>query len=90
MNNLKRITLLPNHLKAIQLTEDNLEHVESLCKGSIKGTRLPRSERLIHFWDKIRDTEAELNISDWLVEIAFEKYKVFTNDEFNVLFKIEE
>lgn len=51
---------------AVQLTVDQLELVEKICNGSIKGIKLPRKDRIIHFY--FGDQEHELSMTDWYVE----------------------
>lgn len=51
---------------AVQLNIDQLELVEKLCNGSIKGIKLQRKDRIINFY--FSDQEHELGMTDWYVE----------------------
>jgi hypothetical protein len=53
-------------IEAFPLTVDTLEAVESWCHGAIKGTRLPREERIIH----IQTLEGEMTarIGDFVIK----------------------
>jgi len=49
----------PVVIEAMQLTPESLEVVETFCGGAIKGTALPRPERIIH----IQTLEGEMTAS---------------------------
>ncbi len=55
----------PIVIDAEQLTEGNLENLENWCGGSIKGTRLHRSERVIDV--QTLAGEVRVNIGDWII-----------------------
>lgn len=56
----------PVVVEARQLLEENLEEIETWCKGAIKGTLLPRHERIIH----IQTLEGEMTarIGDFVIQ----------------------
>ena len=56
----------PVVIEARQLTVFNLEELEAWCKGSIKGTRLPAKERIIHI--ETLEGEMTANIGDWIIK----------------------
>jgi hypothetical protein len=56
----------PVVIEARQLTVDNLESVEEWCKGSIKGTALPREERVIDIYTL--EGEMRADIGDWVIK----------------------
>ena len=63
----------PVVIEAQQLTAVNLEFVEAWCKGSIKGTVLPREERVIDIFTL--EGEMRADIGDWIIKgIAGEFY----------------
>lgn len=51
---------------AVQLTVDNMEEVERMCNGRIRGTKLPPKERIVQF-DSIWEGEKEIKVDDWLI-----------------------
>lgn len=71
-------------IAAIRLDAGNLEEVEALCNGHIKGTKLPREERIIHF--NARGEEHEIRMGDWLVCDRGNLY-VYNSEHFNGLFE---
>jgi hypothetical protein len=57
---------LPIAIQALRLTSSNLEQAEEWCKGSIKGTKLPREKRSID----IQTLEGEMRAEqgDWIIK----------------------
>lgn len=56
----------PVVVEANLLTEDNLYTMETWCNGSIKGTKLPKNQRVIHI--QTLEGEMEANIGDWIIK----------------------
>ena len=56
----------PVVIEAFHLTEDNIEALERWCGGSIKGTLLPRLERVIDI--QTLEGEMRANIGDWVIK----------------------
>lgn len=52
---------------ATKLTVDNIEDVEKLCRGQIKGTQLPIEERVIDFYAPEQDMEYRIEMGEWYV-----------------------
>lgn len=50
----------PVVIEARELTVDNLEELEAWCKGSIKGTKLPREQRVIDIQTLEGEMRAEI------------------------------
>ena len=55
---------------AIQLTPENIELVETICSGSIKGIRLDRSKQCIDFW--YNNDEYRLEMGEWFIKDILE------------------
>jgi hypothetical protein len=55
----------PIVIEAQRLTPHNLEQVEEWCRGSIKGTALPRHDRCIDI--NTLEGEMRANIGDWVI-----------------------
>lgn len=53
---------------AIRVTEENLEEIAELCKGSVRGTRLPPKDRIIEFHNKLHDSTLHVNVGEWLMK----------------------
>lgn len=66
-------------VEARQLTVDNLEELEIWSGGQIKGTKLPRAERVIDIDTAVATQRA--NIGDWIVK-GHGWVEVFTPDQF--------
>ena len=78
-------------IHAIRLSEDNQELVASMCNGSIRGTKLPASKRVVQFYCRKADTEHEIDVGDWLV--MFNSHsdtikQVWTNEQFEHVFQV--
>lgn len=56
----------PVVIEAHQLLPDNLEQLERWCKGSIKGTKLPRNERCIDI--QTFEGEMRVHMFDWIIK----------------------
>ena len=67
---------LRGNIFAVKLTVDNLELVERVCGGSIKGTMLPREKRGIDFY--YSNQEHRIEIGQWYVEIRTGIYTMKT------------
>lgn len=59
-------------VRSIQLTIDNMEEVEILCNGRIRGTKLPIEKRIVQF-DPCNHYlgEQEIRVGDWLVQFYY-------------------
>ena len=53
---------------AVKVTEENLEEVALLCKGSVRGTKLPPKDRIIEFHNKLYDSTLHVNVGEWLMK----------------------
>lgn len=51
---------------AIQLTPANINEVQKITKGSIKGTALPTDQQCIDMW--IDDEEVRIEMSEWYIQ----------------------
>lgn len=70
MNKYRKIPVV---IEAVQITPDNLESVEAWCRGSIKGTKLPREERCIDI--QTLEGEMRADMGDWVIKgVAGEFY----------------
>lgn len=56
----------PVVIEARQLTVENIESVEAWCKGSIKGTALPREQQVIDIWTL--EGEMRADMGDWIIK----------------------
>jgi hypothetical protein len=78
----------PFEVEARELTEDNLEEIELWCGGSIKGTKLPRKDRIIELWDHTLDMENRASIGDFVVYCReLDMWKIYTKRSFHNLFR---
>lgn len=55
----------PVVIEAYQLNTDNIQFLESWCKGSIKGTALPLDQQCIDIWTLEGEMRAEMG--DWII-----------------------
>lgn len=80
---------------ARRLSVDNMVSLESSSGGSIKGTKLPPDQRVIHVWSKERDQELEAKVGDWIVfffnrpgvRVAIE---VYPDNLFQAIFEVRD
>lgn len=55
-------------LDAVQVTKDNLEAVAAWCGGSVRGTKLPKSEQVIEWYNPLfPDHPTIASVGDWIV-----------------------
>jgi hypothetical protein len=76
-------------IHAMQLTEDNHDLISKYCNGSIRGTKLPPSERIVQFY--FDDAEHEINVGDWLVLYFTKKNvirQVWKTEHFQTVFSL--
>ena len=79
----------PIVIYAEQLTEKNLENLENWCGGSIKGTALPRNERVIDILTL--EGEMRARIGDWIICGVKGEFYPIKNDIFLETYeKVEE
>lgn len=72
----------PHLVEARQVTLGNLESIEAWCNGVIKGTSLPRSERVIEVLGK------RAEIGDWVVKEANGVPNVYTDEAFRLMHEV--
>ena len=70
----------PKEVEARQLTVHNMAEIEAWCRGSVKGTTLPISERVIDFYTNKGEIRVELG--DWVVKDGNGKFSKCGADDF--------
>lgn len=70
-------------VEARQVTVGNLESIEAWSNGAIKGTKLPRDQRIIEIQNAGIEQRAE--VGDWIVKEANGVFNVYTDEAFNLL-----
>lgn len=83
----RKVALKSDNIVAVMVSVESLELAEKFCSGSIKGTKLPRHERVVEFWSKYRDTEQIAEMGDFIVKLADNIFEVYPKDMFHKLFK---
>lgn len=76
----------PYQVEGRQVTIGNLESIEVWCNGAIKGTRLPRSERVIEVNHQGIEQRAE--IGEWIVKEPNGVFNVYTDEAFRLLHEV--
>ena len=75
-------------IRAGLLTTESLEILETVCKGSIKGIKLPRSERCIDFYQD--NQEYRIEMGEYLVEFSSPRegsyFQVWSKENFRKVF----
>lgn len=74
-------------IEAIMISTETLEIAERWCNGSIKGTKLPRNERVVEFWCPYRETEMIAQQGDYIVKLANGAFDVYPRALFQYLFE---
>ena len=78
----------PQEVEVRKVTEDNLEEVELWCMGSIKGTMLPRKDRVIDIWNTFLDTDQRAEMADYIIHNKEHNYyEVVPNKVFDKLYR---
>ena len=78
----------PVVIEAEQLTIENMSVLEAWCGGSIKGTKLPINERIIH----IQTLEGEMtaNIGDFIIQGVKGEFYPCKPDIFQMTYELAE
>ena len=71
---------LVSHLKARQVTEENLDRVARWCHGRVRGKMLPRSQQYVQI-DLSRGGEDEANVGDWIVLDSVMEFRVLSDKQ---------
>jgi len=76
----------PIIVEAKQLTEETLERIAAWCDGAVKGTKLPRRERVID----IQTLEGEMRafIGDWVIRGIAGEFCPCKPDIFEVTYEL--
>lgn len=78
----------PKHkIHAVRVSTETLEIVADWCNGSIKGIKLPRSNREIEFWSAGRQSEMRAANGDYIVKLGPNTFEVFPSGMFHAIFK---
>jgi hypothetical protein len=75
-----------SEVQAVMVSSETLEIAAEWCGGDIKGIKLPRSQRGIRLFSKLRQTELRAENGDFIVEVAPGVFEVLPPKIFHAMY----